>query len=510
MKTRSIASALCLFAMSAAAHCDDVLPFPRAYTSLGGFANAPKVVETRDATLPPEGYRLDVSPDGARISAADDRGAFYARETLRQLTGADGRVPCCRVADHPAYPFRSMMIDEGRHFFGKAFVLKTLELMARYKYNKLHWHLTEDQGWRIAIDRYPELTKIGATRLETAVRGRFTGKYDGTRYGPYFYTKDDIREIVRRATELKIDIIPEIEMPGHCRSVIAAYPELACPTAKLGRRTCWTDFGICNDVVCAANPKVLEFYRNVIDEVCELFPGEYIHTGGDEVTGVQWRACPLCTAKAKELGFTDIMKLQGWFTMQIYDYIVNVKHRKMTGYCSILENGTKLDPRNMYLSGGCDNSHVFSAMHGYPTVVSPLEYMYWDFNQGLDDADKVLYATWWPGAITLSSVYGFDPRRGIYGDARKNVLGGEAHNWSEYTYNVKELEWKMWPRGIALAQALWNPQGGYSFKERFLPSVKRHIAALRAEGVNCAGAYEGYSCATTGGRSAENQELKRD
>ena len=486
-----------------------VLPFPRDFRAADGFVRNPSVTESRDASLPAEGYRLTVGKDGARIVAADDRGAFYARMTLRELDeGKD--VPCCEVKDWPEYPFRSIMIDEGRHFFGKAFILKTLELMARYKLNTLHWHLTEDQGWRIAIDRYPELTGIGATRLETAVRGRYTGKYDGAQYGPFFYTKDEIREVVKRATELKIDIIPEIEMPGHCRSVIAAYPELACPTAKLGRRTCWTDWGICDDVVCVSNPKVLEFYRNVIDEVCELFPDKRFHTGGDEVTGVQWKACPRCQAKMKELGFADVMQLQGWFTMRIYDYLVNVKHRKMAGYVGMFQNGAKFAPNDVYHSGGCGNGHVFTAMSGYPTVASPLEYAYWDFNQGLKDADKVVYGTWWSGAIPLSTVYGFDPRRGVFGSARKNIIGGEAHNWSEYTYSVPELEWKIWPRAIALSQALWNPQSGYSYQERFLPVVKAHIVRLRTEGVNCADAFAGYSCATTGGASAGNQVLEQD
>jgi len=414
------------------------------------------------------------------------------------------------VKDHPEYSYRSIMIDEGRHFFGKEFMLKTLELMARYKFNKLHWHLTEDQGWRIQIDRYPELTKIGAARLETAVRGRYTGKYDGTQYGPYFYTKAEIREIVKRATELNIEIIPEIEMPGHCRSVIAAYPELACPNAKLGRRTCWTDWGICEDVVCASNPKVIEFYKNVIDEVCELFPGPRLHTGGDEVPDVQWKKCPKCQAKMKELGFTDVMQLQGWFTQQIYEYVANVKGKKFTGWSAVFDNGTKFDPKKCYASGGCENNQIHAAYAGFETVSSPLEYMYWDFNQGLRDQDKVIYGTWWSGSIPLSSVYGFDPRRGVFGAARKNIIGGECHNWSEYSYTRPELEWKIWPRAIALSQALWNPQSGYTYQEKFLPAVKPHIAQLRAEGVNCADAFEGYSCATTGGLSTENQVLVRE
>ena len=488
-----------------------LLPFPRESTAQDGMAVNPKVItESRDVALPVEGYRLEVTAEGATIASADERGAFYARETLKQLTDADGKVPCCMVKDWPEYPYRSIMIDEGRHFFGKAFMLKTLELMARYKFNTLHWHLTEDQGWRIAIDRYPELARIGATRLETAVRGHFTGKYDGTQYGPHFYTKDEIREVVKRATELKIDIIPEIEMPGHCRSVIAAYPELACPTAKLGRRTCWTDWGICDDVVCVSDPKVLEFYKNVIDEVCELFPGKRFHTGGDEVTGAQWKSCPRCRAKMRELGFTNVMQLQGWFTQQIYEYLTDVKGREFGGWSAVFSNGTRLDPKKCYAPGGCENNQVWCAMAGYKTVASPVEYMYWDFNQGLNDADKVVYGTWWPGSITLSDVYGFDPRRGVPSAAAKNIIGGESHNWAEYSYTVPELEWKIWPRAIALAQALWNPQGGYSYQERFLPAVKKHIARLRNEGVNCADAFEGYSCATTGGASVDNQILKQD
>ena len=486
-----------------------VLPFPRQFKVTGGRILGLPVVDVHDMTLPIEGYRLSVSAKGITIASSDARGAFYARQTLRQLTNNEG-VLCCEVKDWPEYAYRGLMIDEGRHFFGKAFVLRTLELMARYKLNKLHWHLTEDQGWRIAIDRYPELTKIGATRVESAIRGRYHGVYDGTPYGPYFYTKDEIREVVKRAAELKIDIIPEIEMPGHCRSVIAAYPELACPTAKLGRRTCWEDWGICDDVVCAANPKVVEFYKNVIDEVCELFPGEVINTGGDEVTGKQWKACPVCQAKMKELGFADVLQLQGWFTMQIYDYVVNVKKRTFTGFSDILQNGTKLDPSKVYVTGGCGNLHLYAAYNGYKAIAAPVEYAYWDQNQGLDDADKIMYSTWYAGCVTLGDVYAFDPRRGLIGKARDKIFGAEAQNWAEYSYTVKDLEWKMWPRAIGLAQALWNLPSGYSYREKFLPQVKRHIQQLRAEGVNCADAYEGYLCSSSGGSSADNQVFTRE
>jgi len=482
-----------------------ILPVPRAYVATGGFATNPVVSVTRDATLPAEGYRLEVTATEAKIVAADDAGIFYARQTLDQLAGPKG-IPCCTVKDWPQFSYRGLMIDDGRHFFGKEHVLKTLELMAKYKLNKFHWHLCEDQGWRIQIDKYPNLTTYGATRARSTVKGRFTGAYDNEPYGPFFYTKDDIREVVAKAKELQIEVIPDLEMPGHCRSVIAAYPELGCPTCPLDERTAWTDWGVCTDVFCLGNEDVYRFWCDVIDEVCELFPSSKVNMCGDECVPRNWAKCPKCQAKAKELGLKYVSDLQGWITARITAYLRS-KGRYYMGYTEGMGRGANLKPEDVIAIAGTSMSGAEAAAKGYSVVMAPIEYSYWDFNQGLS-GDPYTYGTWWSGSIPLCTVYSFRPQLGLSPEAAKNVIGGLAFNWSEYTYSPSELEWKMWPRAIALAQALWNPQGGYAYAERFLPVLAPHLERLRAAGVNCAPWGPEAPRARTCGASDENQEVR--
>lgn len=481
-----------------------ILPAPREFVATGGFVKDPAVTVTRDASLPSEGYRMEVTEAGVKIAAADDAGAFYARQTLDQLTGPQG-IPCCRVKDWPEYPYRGLMIDDGRHFFGKAHVLRTLEWMAKYKFNKFHWHLCEDQGWRIQIDKYPNLTTYGATRARSPLPGHFTKSYDNKPYGPFFYTKADIREVVAKAKELQIEVIPDLEMPGHARSVIAAYPELGCPNHPLDERTAWTDWGICNDVFCLGNEQVYKFWCDVIDEVCELFPSSKINMCGDECPIRNWSDCPKCQARAKELGLKRIGHLQGWMTNRITAYIRS-KGRYYMGYADGMGHGSGLKPEDVIAIAGSQMGGADAAARGYKVVMAPVEYCYWDFNQGLT-GDPYIYGTWWSGAIPLGQVFSFRPRLGLSGAAAKNVIGGLAFNWSEYTQTPQELEWKTWPRAIALSQALWNPQGGYDYAEKFLPVLNPHLERLRAAGVNCAPWAPESPRATTGGLSDDNQVM---
>lgn len=467
-----------------------VLPLPCEYVEREGFVKNPEIIEVREESLPPEGYRLDVGRDGARLFASTDRGAFYGRMTLRQLT--DGRgTKCCTINDWPAYPMRIVHIDEGRHFFGKKFILRTLELMSEYKLNTLLWHLTEDQGWRIQIDRYPNMMTYGATRNKTAAHGRSTGLYDDRKYGPYFYTKAEIREVVARAKELQVDVIPVIEMPGHSRAVVAAYPELGCPAFPLDERACWSDWGICDDGVCAGNDDVIKFYCDVIDEVCELFPdAEYIHMGGDERTTRNWAGCAKCQARKKVLGLKSDIELQGWMTDQIMRHL-RTKGKKYAGFGSCVENGSHLPTGEtlvMCASTECGH-HV--ADRGYKVVMAPVEYSYWDFNQCLPD-DPCVYGSWNSVSVPANQVFSMKPRTDVLPTVQTNVVGAVGYNWSEYTYSASELEWKIWPRAIAFAQALWHPMDGYAYGEVFAPVLERHVKSLRARGVNCAGFYNGY------------------
>ena len=265
---------------------------------------------TRDASLPPEGYRIDIAPGGVTVASADDAGAFYARKTLKQLAycGTPGTprptIQYGTVTDSPAFRWRGFMLDEGRHFFGKETVKSLLDLMADHKLNVFHWHLTEDQGWRIDIPRFPELVKYGSVRPESPVHGirGIPGEYrgNGQQYGPYFYTAADIREILAYAKERFITVVPEIEVPGHIRALLAAHPEFACRDGL--PRVPRTMNDIEKDVLCAGNDAAIRFMEQVYDAVCELFPGTYIHIGGDECPKNRWKECAKCQARIKALG----------------------------------------------------------------------------------------------------------------------------------------------------------------------------------------------------------------
>ncbi|MBO7721140.1 MAG: family 20 glycosylhydrolase [Kiritimatiellae bacterium] len=481
-------AAIAVCAASApAAGVKKALPFPRDIRMTGGFVKNPPVEEKRDASLPAEGYVLEVGDGGAKITAADDRGAFYARMTMRQLTTGEG-VAKCRVKDWPEFPVRMIHIDEGRHFFGKRNMLETLEWMAYYKLNMVEWHLCEDQGWRIQIDKYPNLTTYGATRNRTVVPGRFTGKYDNRKYGPYFYTKDDVREILAKARELHIEIIPDIEVPGHTRSVLAAYPEFCCEGFPLDERACWSDWGVSDDVVCVGNDAVVKFFCDVIDELSELFPdARAINICGDECGVKHWKECPKCQARKKKEGLKSERQLQGWITDRLMDHLRR-RGRKMMGYSPIVSTGSHLTPEDCYIICGCMDSPAAYAMKGFKVIQSPLEYCYWEFSQGIP-GDTRQYDGFWAGSVPLGAVYSYDPRWTVPGEYHRNIIGAAGCMWSEQITDREDFQWKLWPRAIALAQQLWHPlpSGGYGYDAIFLPALRPHVELMRRSGINVAG-----------------------
>src|SRR5574344_1656737 len=318
-----------------------LVPMPRKMTLTGGATARTNVTRVVRAGLPAEGYTLVVAPQGVTVEAAGDAGFFYADETLKQLatTNAAGApaYPCVTIEDAPAYRWRGVMVDEGRNFFGKAAILRLLDAMALCKLNVFHWHLTEDQGWRLAIDKYPNLVKYGAVRPSSPMRGRHYNaqgerymRQDFTPYGPFFYTAADVREICARAKALHIRVVPEIEMPGHSRAVLAAYPEFNCLSEgwgtgepwSLGSREPWTRWGVNAEPVCAGSDEVIKFFEDVLDEVCALFPDSPdIHLGGDECMKARWKSCPRCQARIKAEGLKDEQALQGWFVGHFKDYL---------------------------------------------------------------------------------------------------------------------------------------------------------------------------------------------
>ncbi len=454
------------------------------------------VREVADAALPPEGYRLDVRPDGVRIASSAPAGAFYARQTLAQL--AEGAsIPCCTITDGPAYPWRGFLLDEGRHFFGKETVKDVLDLMAAHKLNVFHWHLTEDQGWRIDVPGLPELVRHGSVRPESPKHGAKLRKLadyqyrsealNGVPYGPFFYSEADLREIVAYAQARHIKVVPEIDLPGHALAILAAYPELACFPENIKTRMAWPDWGIFADVLCVGNDKTLEFLFRVLDFVCEVFPSDVIHIGGDECPFVNWAKCPKCQARMKREGLKEPKDLQAWITTKVAAHLA-AKGRRVMGWDEILAGDIPVSAigQSWRTSGenGAGTDFVAGAAgvaKGHDMVMTPHDETYYSALQGLAEDPFVRDG----GVLSLEKAYAFDPVRGVAPAARKRVLGSEACLWSEYIWNEYDLAWRAWPRTCAMAEILWTSPRTRDFAD-FAARMERHRKRLLSRGVNCA------------------------
>ena len=470
-----------------------LVPAPRSAVETGGtcaLTNLAAAVRfTKDASLPPEGYRLEVARDSVTVASSDDAGAFYALKTLGQLGQTD--VPCLKVEDSPAFGWRGFMLDEGRRFFGKEVVKRCLDRMADYKLNVFHWHLTEDQGWRLAIDRFPELVKYGSVRPESVAYGS-TGvvgrdkpdkmKTNGEQYGPFFYTAADVNEILAYAAARHIRVIPEIEVPGHARALLAAHPEFSCTGTHQRHPAIF--HGVQDAVLCAGNDAAIAFYEQVFDAVCEMFPDAYVHIGGDECPKKAWKTCPKCQARIKSLGLKDEDALQAWVTRHFTDYLAK-KGRRAIGWDEVFAG----DPGKDTVIQGWHIRHgnkfgLKAAEAGYQTIVSDLMRTYFSVAQGVED-DPFTYLS--PGLkVSLAQAYAFDPYDGMTDKARPNVIGAECCMWSECTWNLYDLEWKLFPRFCAFAETTWTapaaPRDFADFERRMAVHRKRLIKA----GVNCA------------------------
>lgn len=459
-----------------------LVPWPQEVSKTGGWrlvsdgeiARAVASCEP-DAAIPAEGYRLSVGDSGIRVASSSPAGAFYAGETLRQLRGADGRVPHVAISDAPKFPWRGVMLDEARHFFGKETVLRLLETMASFKLNVLHWHLTDDQGWRLPVPGYPELTHtVRPVENRTNFRDLGTGIVP-----PAAYTRDEIREIVRRAAELHIRIVPEVDMPGHSAAVLSVEHRLGCfppqefagggPADKV------------RNVICPGRDDVLRFCEDVLDAVCDLFPGPVVHVGGDECDRANWKRCAKCQARMRKHGLKDVAELQSWFTGRLCQYLAK-KGRRLLGWDEIAEGG--LPASAMVMSWRGTSTGILAAKGGHDVVMTPNEYCYFDYGQCLAD-DPMPYPFNWTVPLPLAKVYSFDPLRGIPNEQARHVLGAQCNNWTEMTCAPSELEWKLWPRAAALAEVLWSYPATRDFVG-FSGRMKVLRAALRAQGVNVA------------------------
>ena len=419
----------------------------------------------------PEGYQLDVTPGGIDLRAGSPDGLFYGMQTLRQLY-AGGEVPCVSIRDNPRFGYRGLHLDVSRHFFSKEEVMKLLDVMSFYKLNTLHMHLTDAGGWRIEIDKYPKLTSETAFRTESDWRKWWDGrdrKYlpEGTpgAYGGY-YTKEDIREIVKHAASKHINIIPEIEFPGHSEEVLMAYPELSCS----GKPYQNGDF-------CIGNELSFTFMEDVLAEGIDLFPSEYIHVGGDEAGKSAWKKCPKCQALMKEKGMKNVDELQSYMIHRAEEFL-NSKDRKLIGWDEILEGG--LAPEATVMSWRGEDGGIKSARMGHDVVMTPGNYMYLDFYQA--DPKTQPYAI--GGYTPIKKVYSYDPvpADSLTVEECRHILGVQANTWTEYIQTPEHLEYMMFPRALAVAEIGWTSQELRTWED-FKPRMNAHISKLQGMGI---------------------------
>jgi hexosaminidase len=456
----------------------------------GGAVPAGAIGLRRDPSLKrlgAEGYRLDVSPSRVLIRAPELAGLFYGVQTLRQLLPSDifrdapsgntvWHVPAVTIEDMPRFPWRGAHLDVGRHFQPKEFVKKYIDLLALHKLNTFHWHLTEDQGWRLEIKQYPKLTEIGAWRKETLIgRMRRTNDltFDGIRHGG-FYTQQDAREIVAYAKARFVTVVPEIEMPGHAMAAIAAYPELGVTGEPVEVAKTW---GIFSDIL-NAEPSTVQFMQNVLAEVLEIFPSRYIHIGGDEADKTKWKASPRIQARIKELGLADEHELQSWFVRQMDDFLVKRK-RRLIGWDEILEGG--LAENAVVMSWRGTKGGIEAARAKHDVVMAPTSHVYLDYYQSKDQAAEPLAIG---GFVPLETVYSFEPVPDeLEPQFVKHILGGQANVWTEYMPNPKKVEYMAFPRLTALAEVVWTPKVKKDYAN-YLERLREHLTRLEALDVN--------------------------
>jgi hexosaminidase len=412
--------------------------------------------ERMDQPLP-GAYRLEVKQNEIYIAGDNEEGVFYAIQSLIQLLPVQPArtllIPCVTMEDHPRFGYRGLHLDVGRHFFSVDFIKKYIDYIALHKMNYFHWHLTEDQGWRIEIKKYPLLTVVGGCRNGTVI-GRNTGKYDSVKYCGY-YTQEQVKEVVKYAADRYITIIPEIEMPGHAMAALTAYPYLGCTGGPYEVQQRW---GVFRDVFCAGNDSTFQFMQDVLDEVIELFPSKYIHIGGDECPKDRWKTCPKCQRRIKENNLKDEHELQSYFIRRIENYLSS-KGRSIIGWDEILEGG--LAPKATVMSWRGEKGGIDAAKQNHNVVMTPSAYVYLNYAQKKNEDSLTI-----GGYLPIEKVYAYEPVPPILSDEEaKHILGAQANIWSEYTANNSILEYMMFPRLSALSEVLWSPKAKRDWKD---------------------------------------------
>lgn len=449
----------------------------------GGGSKTNEIEFSLDAAISgAEAYRLEVSPERIRIRAKEGAGAFYAVQTLLQLlsgskvgeTSGPIEVPAVQISDAPRFEYRGMHLDVARHFFPVSFIKRYIDLLAMHKFNRFHWHLTEDQGWRIEIKKYPRLQEVAAWRKETLI-GHYSDQphqFDGKRYGGY-YTQDEVREVVRYAAERFITVVPEIELPGHSLAALSAYPELACTAGPFEASTKW---GIFEDVFCPKE-ETFTFLENVLTEVIELFPSEYIHIGGDECPKTRWESCAHCQALIKKEGLKDEHELQSYFIRRIERFI-NSKGRQIIGWDEILEGG--LAPNATVMSWRGIKGGIAAAKEGHKVIMTPTSHCYLDYYQSDADGEPLAIG----GFLPLEKVYNYEPVPDeLTAEEARFILGAQGNVWTEYMPTEAQVEYMAFPRALAIAELTWTPREQKNYAD-FTTRLVQHFPRLDAMNLN--------------------------
>ncbi|MEN0053453.1 MAG: family 20 glycosylhydrolase [Mucilaginibacter sp.] len=431
--------------------------------------------------LPAEGYRLTITPQQVTV-AGKGAGLFYGIQTLIQLVplerGATSKLPCVQVEDYPRFGYRGAMLDVGRHFFSVEMVKKYIDLLAAYKLNNFHWHLTEDQGWRIEIKKYPKLTQIGSMRAQTLIGGyrdRTPQQFDNTPYGG-FYTQDQIRDVVKYATARYINVVPEIEMPGHSSAALAAYPELGCEPGKAYKAA--ETWGVFKDIYCPSE-KTFSFLEDVLTEVMELFPSKYIHIGGDEAPKDAWKNSAFCQQLIKKLKLKDEHGLQSYFIQRMEKFL-NSKGRSIIGWDEILEGG--LAPNATVMSWRGEEGGIAAAQQKHKVIMTPgSNGLYIDHGQGKPSQEPLSIG----GNEPLSKIYSYNPTPAeLTLEQQQYIEGVQANLWTEYIPTDAKVEYMLLPRLMALSEVAWSPLANKNFKDFSETRLPGHLAWLDKNGFN--------------------------
>lgn len=430
-----------------------------------------------------EGYVLTVKADRVTLNGQTENGVFYGIQTLRKSIPAETKatsilLPAGSIQDEPRFSYRGMHLDVGRHFFPIEFVKKYIDLLALHNMNTFHWHLTEDQGWRIEIKKYPKLTEIGAWRDRTVI-GRNTEEYDNTRYGG-FYTQEQAKEIVKYAGERYITVIPEVDLPGHMLAALAAYPEMGCTGGPYEVCPRW---GVFEDVLCIGNEKSMQFLEDVMAEIIDIFPSKYIHIGGDEAPRTRWEKCPKCQARIRteklkaDKNHTAEDRLQSYCMTRI-EKLLNSKGRRIIGWDEILEGDVAPNATVMSWRGSAGG--IKAAQLGHDVIMTPNDYCYFDYYQSEDTRHEPFAIG---GFVPLEKVYSLNPTASLTEEQAKHILGTQANLWTEYIPTSEQVEYMVLPRMAALAEVQWTQLEKKDYTN-FTTRLAGLIGLYRRDGLN--------------------------